>query len=126
MTDSTSKGTFTYFITDMLAGGVSGAISKTIAAPLERVKLVLQTQKLNHSLAARPYTSPMDCFRRIYVEEGLHAFWRGNLASIYRYFPNHALNFAFKDQYKRMFAPLLPPEQETEVSNVTSSPSFAR
>jgi solute carrier family 25 (adenine nucleotide translocator) protein 4/5/6/31 len=29
--------------------------------------------------------------------------WRGNLANVIRYFPTQALNFAFKDQFKRMF-----------------------
>ena len=28
--------------------------------------------------------------------EGLLAFWRGNFASVIRYFPQQALNFAFK------------------------------
>eukprot|EP00981_Chlorochromonas_danica_P000152 scaffold46_cov196-Ochromonas_danica.AAC.2 len=36
------------------------------------------------------------------------------MASIYRYFPNQAFNFAFKDQYKRWFTPYLPPELETK------------
>ncbi|RYZ07327.1 MAG: hypothetical protein EON61_13390 [Alphaproteobacteria bacterium] len=88
------------FIQDLLAGGTAGAVSKTASAPLERVKLIMQTQKLNSALL-RPYTSPLDCVKRIYAEEGFWAFWRGNMASIYRYFPNHAMNFAFKDLYKR-------------------------
>ena len=32
------------FLLDFAAGGVSGAISKTATAPIERVKLVIQTQ----------------------------------------------------------------------------------
>jgi len=32
------------------------------------------------------------------------SLWRGNLANVIRYFPTQALNFAFKDQFKRMFA----------------------
>ena len=35
------------FIEDLIAGGVSGAISKTITAPIERVKLIIQTQDAN-------------------------------------------------------------------------------
>ena len=31
------------------------------------------------------------------------AFWRGNFASVIRYFPQQALNFAFKDQIQRAF-----------------------
>lgn len=33
------------FIKDFLSGGVAGIISKTIVAPIERVKLLMQTQK---------------------------------------------------------------------------------
>lgn len=29
--------------------------------------------------------------------------WRGNGANVLRYFPTQALNFAFKDSYKKMF-----------------------
>jgi solute carrier family 25 (mitochondrial adenine nucleotide translocator), member 4/5/6/31 len=30
--------------------------------------------------------------------------WRGNGTNVLRYFPTQALNFAFKDTYKKMFA----------------------
>ena len=35
--------------------------------------------------------------------EGVLSFWRGNFASVIRYFPQQALNFAFKDEIQRMF-----------------------
>ena len=35
------------FFRDLLAGGIAGAIAKTAVAPIERVKLILQTQDLN-------------------------------------------------------------------------------
>ncbi len=35
------------FLTDLAAGGVAGAVSKTAVAPIERVKLLLQTQDSN-------------------------------------------------------------------------------
>jgi hypothetical protein len=47
---------------DFVLGGTSGAIAKTIAAPIERVKLLLQTQENNPKLLERPYKgthSPM-------------------------------------------------------------------
>lgn len=43
-------------IKDFVLGGTSGAIAKTIAAPIERVKLLLQTQANNPKLMERPYT----------------------------------------------------------------------
>ena len=35
------------FFADLAAGGVAGGISKTVVAPIERVKLLLQTQDSN-------------------------------------------------------------------------------
>ncbi|KAB1719380.1 hypothetical protein FNE72_28995 [Klebsiella pneumoniae] len=51
----------------------------------------------------RKYNGVIDCFRRTMADEGVMALWRGNSANIIRYFPTQALNFAFKDKYKRMF-----------------------
>merc|ERR1712154_724078 len=36
--------------------------------------------------------------------EGVYPLWRGNLANVLRYFPTQALNFAFKDTIKAIFA----------------------
>ena len=38
------------FLADLAAGGVSGGISKTAVAPIERVKLLLQTQDSNEKI----------------------------------------------------------------------------
>merc|ERR1711997_1425164 len=45
----------------------------------------------------------MGCFTRVYAEQGLGAFWRGNFVNILRYFPTQAFNFAFKDTIKGFF-----------------------
>ncbi|TKY86324.1 hypothetical protein EX895_005149 [Sporisorium graminicola] len=93
------------FWADFLLGGVSAAVSKTAAAPIERVKLLLQNQNamIKSGRLDRPYAGVIDCFRRVNANEGLISFWRGNTANVIRYFPTQALNFAFKDYYKRMF-----------------------
>ncbi len=62
----------------------------------------MQTQSVNTALVTR-YTSPLDCIKRIYVEEGMMSFWRGNTANVLRYFPNQALSLAFKDHFKGWF-----------------------
>jgi len=90
-------------------GGVSAAISKTAVAPIERIKLLLQTQDANAKITAdKKYKGIVDCLVRVPKEEGVSAFWRGNLANVIRYFPTQALNFAFKDTYKKIFCPFNP------------------
>lgn len=39
------------FAKDFVAGGVSAAVSKTIVAPLERIKLLLQLQYISKQIA---------------------------------------------------------------------------
>jgi len=93
------------FYEDFLLGGVAAAISKTAAAPIERVKLLIQNQDemIKQGRLASPYKGVIDCFKRVLAEEGVGPLWRGNLANVIRYFPTQALNFAFKDEFKRRF-----------------------
>jgi len=88
-----------------LMGGVSAAVSKTAAAPIERVKLLIQNQDemLKTGRLSHKYNGIMDCFRRTTADEGVVSLWRGNTANVIRYFPTQALNFAFRDTYKGLF-----------------------
>lgn len=61
---SSGKSTTSKVIKDFILGGTSGAIAKTLAAPIERVKLLLQTQENNPQLKDRPYKGIIDCFQR--------------------------------------------------------------
>ncbi|KAL2826839.1 mitochondrial carrier domain-containing protein [Aspergillus cavernicola] len=94
------------FVVDFLMGGVSAAVSKTAAAPIERIKLLIQNQDemLRAGRLDRKYNGIADCFRRTAAAEGVVSLWRGNTANVIRYFPTQALNFAFRDTYKSMFA----------------------
>jgi len=99
------ENNWTNFLIDFGMGGVSAAVSKTAAAPIERVKLLIQNQDemIKSGRLATPYKGISECFGRVIKEEGFMALWRGNTANVLRYFPTQALNFAFKDQFKRMF-----------------------
>jgi len=94
------------FAKDFLMGGIAAAVSKTAAAPIERIKLLIQNQDemIKQGRLSEPYKGIGDCFKRTIESEGVGALWRGNVPNVIRYFPTQALNFAFKDQFKRMFA----------------------
>jgi len=94
------------FLIDFAAGGTSGAIAKTCTAPIERVKLLIQTQDANPRIVSGEvprYTGIANCFVRVSAEQGIAAFWRGNFTNVIRYFPTQAFNFAFKDSIKKIF-----------------------
>jgi len=93
------------FAENFALSGAAAVISKTAAAPIERIKLLVQNQDemIKAGRLSEPYKGVIDCTMRTFKSEGLLPFWRGNLANCLRYFPTQALNFAFKDTIKSLF-----------------------
>jgi len=93
------------FAENFALSGAAAVISKTAAAPIERVKLLVQNQDemIKQGRLDKPYSGVIDCTTRTLKTEGVLPFWRGNLANCIRYFPTQALNFAFKDKIKALF-----------------------
>ena len=90
----------------LAAGGISGAVSKTITAPLEKVKLAIQNQDSDPRVISgemKRYSGMGDAFRRHITELGPQSLWRGNFANCVRYVPTAACNLAFKDNIKKLF-----------------------
>jgi solute carrier family 25 (adenine nucleotide translocator) protein 4/5/6/31 len=86
-----------HFLIDFLMGGVSAAVSKTAAAPIERVKLLIQNQDemIKTGRLSEPYKGIGDCFKRTMADEGVVALWRGNTANVIRYFPTQVSHSLF-------------------------------
>merc|ERR1712149_24840 len=102
------------FMVDFAPGGVSGAVAKTLTAPIERIKLVIQTQDANPKIRSGEvprYTGIGNCASRILAEQGAKRFWDGNFTNCIRYFPTQAFNLAFKDSIKKLF-PKYSPKQD--------------
>lgn len=93
------------FFENFMLSGVAAGVSKTAAAPIERVKLLVQNQDemIKQGRLNEPYKGVVDCVQKTLKSEGIIPFWRGNLANVLRYFPTQALNFAFKDTIKALF-----------------------
>lgn len=62
----------------LLVGGTAGVVSRTLTAPLERVKLQAQTVGVSSTYGE---------LRRIVAAEGWASLWAGNLANCLRVFP---------------------------------------
>lgn len=89
----------TDFQLDLAAGALMGGVVHTIVAPIERAKLLLQTQESNPAIVEggrRKFRGMFDCIFRTVREEGVLSLWRGNGSSVLRYYPSVALNFSLK------------------------------
>mmetsp|Transcript_30550 Transcript_30550/g.58845 ORF Transcript_30550/g.58845 Transcript_30550/m.58845 type:complete len:343 (+) Transcript_30550:191-1219(+) len=87
------------------AGGIAGAMARTASAPLDRIKLLFQVQHLSSSgLKSDAYTGLFQAFRKIYLEEGLLAFWKGNGTNLVRIIPYSSVQLSANDFYKRQLA----------------------
>ncbi|EED93518.1 predicted protein [Thalassiosira pseudonana CCMP1335] len=88
---------------DCLAGACAGCVSKTVVAPIERVKLLMQLQ---FSLDKKS-SDGNNVAQRVYREQGVLAFWRGNTPNVMTQAGTAALNFLLMDAYKSAISPLL-------------------
>ncbi|KAL4564779.1 hypothetical protein LXL04_028850 [Taraxacum kok-saghyz] len=87
--------TLPVYVKELIAGGAAGAFAKTTVAPLERIKILLQTRTHGfHSLGV--YQS----LKRLLKHEGLPGFYKGNGASVLRIVPYAALHFMTYEQYR--------------------------
>ena len=62
-----------------LISGMAATMSKTAAAPIERIKLLMQNQNemIKQGCLKRPYSGILDCAKVTLSHEGLISFWRG-------------------------------------------------
>ena len=74
------------FAENFVLSGIAAGISKPAAAPIERVKLLVQNQgeMLKSGRLDKAYGGVWDCTLRTYKSEGIAPFWRGNLANVIR------------------------------------------
>lgn len=81
----------------VVAGGIAGCVSKTAVAPLSRVTILMQVQSMRpHKFVDGKNPNNQYLFqslRKIYLEEGITGFWRGNLATCFHRFPYTSITF---------------------------------
>lgn len=88
-------------ISQLLAGGVAGALSKTCTAPLARLTILFQIQGMHSNVATLRKASIWNEASRIVNEEGVRAFWKGNLVTIAHRLPYSSVNFYSYEHYKK-------------------------
>ncbi|KAF2894021.1 hypothetical protein ILUMI_12153 [Ignelater luminosus] len=105
-----SDGELQTFVLNFVITGVTSSFVKSLAAPIDRMKLILQNQRSALQILngqRREYKGFLDCLIRLPKEQGFRSFWRGNGTNLLRYIPTQALNFSFNDFFKHYFHKLL-------------------
>lgn len=94
------------FFSDLFIGAISACISKTVASPLEVIKLQIQNQDelIKQKIISKPYSSILDCLIRLVKEGGILSLYKGNLINILSYFPTQSVNFALKPCFKNLLS----------------------
>ncbi|KAI5306830.1 hypothetical protein KEM56_006948 [Ascosphaera pollenicola] len=85
-------------VASFLAGGVAGAVSRTLVSPLERLKILLQIQ----STGRTEYKMSMGkALLKMWREEGWRGFMRGNGTNCMRIVPYSAVQYGSYSFYRR-------------------------
>ncbi|KAJ6443446.1 solute carrier family 25 member 42 [Purpureocillium lavendulum] len=80
------------------AGGVAGAVSRTVVSPLERLKILMQVQSVGRDAYK---LSVGQALAKMWREEGWRGFMRGNGTNCIRIVPYSAVQFSSYNFYKR-------------------------
>lgn len=83
------------------AGGVAGAVSRTVVSPLERLKILFQVQSAGRDAYK---LSVGKALMKMWREEGWRGFMRGNGTNCIRIVPYSAVQFGSYNFYKRVRA----------------------
>ncbi|XP_053392627.1 solute carrier family 25 member 16-like [Mercenaria mercenaria] len=79
----------------LLAGGIAGCCAKTVVAPLDRVKILMQGHNKFYKNTG-VYTS----LTGVYNKEGFWGLYKGNYVQMVRVFPYAAIQFMSYEQYR--------------------------
>ncbi|RKP00459.1 hypothetical protein CXG81DRAFT_13190 [Caulochytrium protostelioides] len=81
----------------LVSGGVAGAVSRTVVSPLERMKILFQVQ----ATGIPQYSGVVSTLGKIYRQEGLIGYFRGNGMNVLRIVPYSAVQFATYEWAKK-------------------------
>ena len=93
-------------VASFLAGGVAGAVSRTVVSPLERLKILLQVQAGGRS---EYKMSIWKALQKIWREEGMKGMLAGNGTNCIRIVPYSAVQFGSYNIYKPLVSCNIPP-----------------
>lgn len=86
------------------AGAVAGAAAKTVTAPLDRIKLIMQTHGLRAGQeSAKKTIGFIEALVSVGKQDGVKGYWKGNLAQVLRILPYSAVQLFAYESYKKLY-----------------------
>src|SRR5258708_5265779 len=92
-------------IASFLAGGLAGAVSRTVVSPLERLKILFQVQSAGRDAYQMSIGKALG---KMWREEGFKGFMAGNGTNCIRIVPYSATQFGAYNLYKPVGIPPPP------------------
>ncbi|KAL7754487.1 coenzyme A transporter [Sorochytrium milnesiophthora] len=102
---TTDRKSLAYAWKTFVAGGVAGCAAKTLVAPLDRVKILFQTQAPEYRKHAGSLSGIYRAASDIYQHHGVRGLYQGHSATLLRIFPYAAIKFMAYEQYKTVLVP---------------------
>ncbi|XVE62040.1 hypothetical protein DITRI_Ditri06bG0087000 [Diplodiscus trichospermus] len=86
------------------AGAIAGAAAKTVTAPFDRIKILMQTHGVRAGQeSAKKAIGFIEAIVLIGKDEGIKGYWKGNLPQVIRIVPYSAVQLFAYETYKKLF-----------------------
>ncbi|PGH23734.1 hypothetical protein AJ80_02163 [Polytolypa hystricis UAMH7299] len=99
------KRSLDYLLRSGLAGGLAGCAAKTVVGPLDRVKILFQTQNPQFAKYATSWFGVVTAMQNINRHEGARGLFKGHSATLLRIFPYAAIKFIAYEQIRAVVIP---------------------
>lgn len=86
----------------MLSGALAGVAARTVSSPMDLLKIRFQMQSATKVSSNQCKSIPAS-IRRVFKNEGLKGFWKGNMAGIYLYASYSAIQFGIYDKLSHTY-----------------------
>lgn len=99
------KQSLVYVLRSGLAGGIAGISAKTLVAPLDRVKILFQTNNPHYRQMVGSFRGMFRAMKTIYHNDGIWGLYQGHSATLLRIFPYAGIKFVFYEQIRSLLIP---------------------
>lgn len=99
------KQSIEYVMRSGISGGIAGSASKTLIAPLDRVKILFQTSNPEFLKYRGTFLGLLGASRKIWRNDGFVGLFQGHSVTLLRIFPYAAIKFVAYEQIRSLLIP---------------------